>query len=470
MHRLRYLAIAVMLAATACGGQTIPAPVAGSSPNLPISIVGTERIGWYQMAADASQVSRYQYTAYVDDAPFALGDAFCQSSATTVFTCTASLPQMSVGPHRIEITSSETAGSRLESARSSPIYVVVVAANAATAIGAASVAARVITTFDGTRVAVETLATGLDAPSALAATADGRIFVAQGSGDVSVWQGGQILSTPAVRLSDVQRVSGMGLVGMTLHPEFATNGRVYMACMGRSRNGALVNRIIRFRELNNVFGEAAVILEDPVAVVSSRPPRIRFGPDRKLYIAFPAADWPTADSSASYAGKILRFNDDGTTPRDNPQSSPIISAGHAVTGGFDWQPNSGRFWLTERDRQGRDVLGSLSPAFESALAASFESAVDASGTAFYPAGLPGAFTNDLFIAGLAGQQLRRVHFNPRDATRVDSTERLLEGQYGRLSDVIAGPDGVLYLSTSNRGLASAAADDDRLLRLIPAKP
>ena len=90
--------------------------------------------------------------------------------------------------------------------------------------------------------------------------------------------------------------------------------------------------------------------------------------------------------------------------------------------------------------------------------------------AFYPASVLSAFTNDLFIAGLTGQHLRRIHFSPRDATRVDSTERVLDGQFGRLSDVIAGPDGRLYVSTSNRGLASAAADDDRLLRLSSAKP
>jgi glucose/arabinose dehydrogenase len=76
-----------------------------------------------------------------------------------------------------------------------------------------------------------------------------------------------------------------------------------------------------------------------------------------------------------------------------------------------------------------------------------------------------AFANDLFIAGLAGQQLRRVRFSPADATRVDSTESLLAGEYGRFSDVIVGPDGAIYLATSNRGLSSAAADDDRLLRL-----
>jgi glucose/arabinose dehydrogenase len=368
---------------------------------------------------------------------------------------------MSAGSHRLEITALY---SGLESPKSESLYVLVAGTKSAVAARAGTLP-RTITTSDGVRVTVETLATGLDMPSALAATPDGRLFIAQGSGDVHVWQANQLLSTPAVTLAGVQRAPGVGLVGMALDTNFAANGHVFVAYVGRARDGAIVNRVVRFRELKSVFAEATVILEDPVDVVAARPPRIRMGRDRKLYVAFPAVDWRTADSFASYSGKILRINEDGTTPRDNPRSSPIISASHAASGSFDWQPSSGRLWLSERDRQGRDVLGYFSAGFDSAVAASFASSLDASGAAFYPPNAQSDFANDLFIAGLAGQQLRRVHFNPRDAIRIDSTENLLEGQYGRLSDVIAGPDGALYVSTSNRGAASSGPDDDRLLRV-----
>ena len=327
----------------------------------------------------------------------------------------------------------------------------------------------VVTTLDGTRIIVDTIATGLDTPSALAMTADGRIFVAQASGVVSVWQGNQLLSSSTPALRDVQRVAGAGLIGMTLDPQFGSNHRIYLAYVGR-RGETLVNRIVRFRELNNVLSEAVVILEDAVAVAGPRPPRIRFGPDQKLYVAFPAADWPTVDSYASYAGKILRLNDDGTTPRDNPRFSPIVSTGHVATAGFDWQPKSGRLWLAEYDRQGRDVLGFLSPAFETSRATVLDSAMAASGAAFYPATAFPAFSNDLFVASTAGQHVQRVHFDSRDPSRVDSTEQLLQGKFGRIGDVMAGSDGMLYVCTSNRGLPSAVGADDLLLRLSPARP
>jgi glucose/arabinose dehydrogenase len=467
MLRLRCWALAVALAATACGSQnpsTPPTPpIPGSSPDSPVTITGTERIGWNQ-SGSTGQIADYQSTAYVDDQPFAL-DTVCQSTGT-VFLCLAPLPPMLSGPHRIEITQSNAG---LESARSAPLYVVLALVKGSAPAGAGR-ASSVITAADGTRISVETLATGLDAPSALSATPDGRLFIAQASGEVSVWQAGRILPVPGVELRDVQRVSGVGLIGMTLHPDFSTNGLVFVAYVGRDRNGRPVNRISRFREFNNTFGESIVILEDRAEVAPLTAPRIRFGPDKKLYVAFPASDWPTADNLGSYGGKILRLNEDGTTPRDNRRASPILSAGHIAIGGIDWQPGSGRLSLAGRNREGRDVLSFLSPESEVAVVLPLASALDSSGGAFYTENALAPFKNDLFISGLASRQLRRVHFNARDLTRIDSIESLLDGQYGRLGDVITGPGGVLYVSTSNRGAGLSAVDDDRVLRLGPAKP
>jgi glucose/arabinose dehydrogenase len=98
-------------------------------------------------------------------------------------------------------------------------------------------------------------------------------------------------------------------------------------------------------------------------------------------------------------------------------------------------------------------------------ASTFESLVDPSGAAFYPQQRIAAFANDLFIAALNGRHLRRVHFNREDPKRINLTEHLFDGVYGRISDVAVGPDGALYLSTSNAGTTSATGGDDRLLRV-----
>jgi len=84
---------------------------------------------------------------------------------------------------------------------------------------------------------------------------------------------------------------------------------------------------------------------------------------------------------------------------------------------------------------------------------------------FYPLQRIAGFANDLFIAALNGRHLRRVHFNRSDPKRIDVTEHLFDGLYGRISDVAVGPDGALYFSTSNAGTTSATAGDDRLLKV-----
>ena len=69
-------------------------------------------------------------------------------------------------------------------------------------------------------------------------------------------------------------------------------------------------------------------------------------------------------------------------------------------------------------------------------------------------------------SGLRGESLYRVALDPADPTAVSGFERLLQGQYGRLRDVVEGPDGALYLATSNRdGRGSPRPTDDRLLRI-----
>jgi glucose/arabinose dehydrogenase len=213
-----------------------------------------------------------------------------------------------------------------------------------------------------------------------------------------------------------------------------------------------------------VFGEAAVILEDAVVEPPQRTPRIRFGPDHKLYVAFPAAA-AVSHQDSSYNGKMLRINDDGTTPRDNPGYSPVISAGHRAPGAFDWQPASGQLWVSERGWDDRDrlkVTGSSNPSY------AFDSLVDSAAAAFSPStSAIAGFRHDLFIAGLGGKHIRRVRFDPSAPTQVSSTERLVADQFGRISDVVTGPDGLIYFCTSNRrNSLDAAADNDRVARLV----
>ena len=77
----------------------------------------------------------------------------------------------------------------------------------------------------------------------------------------------------------------------------------------------------------------------------------------------------------------------------------------------------------------------------------------------------------MFFATLVGQHVHRVRFDPAEVGRVVGDERLLESRFGRIRDVVTGPDGALYFTTNNRdGRGVPEADDDRTLRIVPASP
>jgi glucose/arabinose dehydrogenase len=98
----------------------------------------------------------------------------------------------------------------------------------------------------------------------------------------------------------------------------------------------------------------------------------------------------------------------------------------------------------------------------------YSPAVAPAGAAFYDLGAIPQWTGSLFFATLAGQHLHRLVPDGSDPMRIVAEERLYEGQFGRLRDVVQGPDRALYVTTSNRdGRGSPRAGDDRILRIGP---
>ncbi len=450
------------LLTSACAGSSAPQPPSGGAGSTePIAITGTEKIAWDQPADDAGQLARYRYIGYVDGAPQLLADARCDSNTTSgLFLCTAGVPPMSVGLHRLQLAAKEADGLERLSNLSAALAVNLIARKIS---GLNQRITREGSTSDGIPLIVETLAAGLTAPSALGTASDGRVFIAERNGRVLVLENGQLLPDPALELADVVQTGDTGLVGLALHQDFNTNGRVFIAYTARDSEDGFVNRVVRLRDVRSRFGQPAVILEDRVRAAPPRTPRIAVGPDGAVYVVFAASDRSTAESFASYAGKILRINEDGTTPRDNPGATPVIAIAEGVAGGFDWQPASGNLWLAARDWQGRDFVKSA--LLKGAVSSFVDSTVDPSAVTFYGRRLISGFADNMFIAALAGMHIRRVRFSRGDPGRIEGTERLLDGKYGRISVVAAGADGALYFCTSNAGTAFASAAGDLLLRL-----
>jgi glucose/arabinose dehydrogenase len=341
----------------------------------------------------------------------------------------------------------------------------------------------VATATDGTRFEARPIATGLDTPTSLAFAPDGRLFIAERPGRVRVVDRGQLRRAPALTLDDVSVGDGAGLLGLTLDPAFADNGFVYLFYT-RARSGAPpAQRVVRYREVANVLSQPVVLLDDLPAGHDRGGGGLRVGPDGLLYVS--VGDGGVADAAqdlASYAGKILRVRRDGTTPRGNPFMSPIYAVGYRNPLGLAWHPSTGELWATDRGRPGTaggDEVNlvraganhgwpmaeglATRPGMERP-ALLLSASPGPAGLAFYDAEAIPGFRNDLFLAAQTGAHLLRVRFDPREPRRIIATERLLDGRFGRLRDVIIGPDGALYVATGN---GSPDAPDGQIIRLGP---
>jgi glucose/arabinose dehydrogenase len=340
---------------------------------------------------------------------------------------------------------------------------------------------------------VETLIGHLEVPWSIVWAPDGRMFFTERSGRVRVFENGKLRPDPLFTVPDVEPTGESGLMSIALHPQFAANHWLYLsyAYKGDGQNV----RVVRFRETNGGLSDRKVIIEGIPAAQFHAGCRLRFGPDAKLYVTTgDATRRELAQQLDSLAGKTLRLNDDGTVPADNPfvgqanARAEIWSYGHRNSQGLDFQPGTNLMFQTEHGPSGFDGPGGgdefnvvergknygwpvihhtqTHAGMEAPLLEYTPACAPASGVFYRGAAFP-EFRGNFFFGCLAGTRLIRVVL---DGRRVVSQENLLSGKYGRIRDVAEGPDGYLYFSTSNHdGRGTPAVDDDRIIRLVPAK-
>jgi aldose sugar dehydrogenase len=337
---------------------------------------------------------------------------------------------------------------------------------------------------------VETVAEGLEVPWSIVFAPDGRILFTERPGRVRVIKDGQLVAQPMHTLADVEPSGESGLMGLALHPKFATNHWLYLS-YAVTRNRVAV---VRFVERDGALTGRKVILDGIPAAQYHAGCRLKFGPDGKLYVTTgDATDRSIAQKLESLGGKILRVNDDGSVPRDNPfvtrkGARPEIWAyGSRNSQGIDWQPGTGALFETEHGPSGfdgpgggdelnivpkgsnlgwplvhhRDTrAGTVAPLLE------YTPAVAPASGAFYTDAAIPEFKGNFFFGGLRGEALIRVEVS---GSRVVKQSKMMTN-YGRIREVAMGPDGGLYFSTSNRdGRGRPVATDDRILRIVPAR-
>jgi glucose/arabinose dehydrogenase len=268
-------------------------------------------------------------------------------------------------------------------------------------------------------------------------------------------RGGRLtrLGGPSAQVEGVVESGEAGLMGL----EIDRQGRKFLMYTARDEN-----RIVRLEP----GGSQKVLVGGIRAASIHDGGRLRLGPDGQLYAGTgDASQTALAPDPASPNGKILRVD---------PESgrSAVFSRGHRNVQGLCFAPG-GRLLSTEHGPNGGDEVNAVTdgsdggwPATSGNGIKNYSPSVAPTGCAVYAADLIPQWKGSMLFTTLRGQSLRRLSFGADGS--VSGEEVLYEGEYGRLRDVAVGPDGAVYLATSNRdGRGSPAETDDRILKVAP---
>ena len=366
---------------------------------------------------------------------------------------------------------------------------------------------------------------GFFRPSALAFLPSGDILVAERSGALRIVRKGALDPQPIANMPPVVKGPGrrFGLWDVAVHPRFAENGLIYFTYLkpdptdkpvpqagGEDQVGTSVLARGRFdgahslTDVKDLFVSNARTNGFSVA-------RLLFAPDGKIFmsIGMPLRDKAhgganrvgtaeQAQEPGSHAGKILRLNDDGTVPSDNPfvgkpgYQPEIYALGFRDPLGMIIHPQSGELWEVEHGPQGGDELNIVKagrnygwPVISYGRAYTGEATKGTGGTGpelgvptapgmeepflfWVPVIAPGGmilhtgdkfpqWKGNLLIGGMASTQLHHVVMNQRGLPV--RREALMTELKQRIRDVKQGPDGLVYLTTDHEAGA--------LLRIEP---
>lgn len=298
------------------------------------------------------------------------------------------------------------------------------------------------------------IAEGLSWPWELVSLPDGSILITERPGNLLLIRNGE----ERIPIDGVRHVGEGGLLGMALHPEFEQNGWLYLY-ITYEVPGQVLNRVERYVLRDNHLSERFVIVEDILGSSIHDGGRIKFGPDGKLYITTGDAGIPEISQNLeSLNGKILRLNDDGSIPDDNPFGNSVWSTGHRNAQGLAWDSH-GRLWSTEHgpsgSETGNDEVNLIEPGKNYGwpllrgmqTREGFTPPVIESGRndTWAPSGA--VIVDDvLYFAGLRGAAIYRV---PVDGMGMDTFEVLFKNEFGRIRNVVVSPEGQLWIMTSN---------------------
>jgi glucose/arabinose dehydrogenase len=335
---------------------------------------------------------------------------------------------------------------------------------------------------------VVTVADQLIQPWSIAFIPGGDMLITERPGRLRIVRNGKLLPQPVDGIPKVFHSSQGGLLEVMPHPDFAANRLLYISYSKPGATDAEARTaLIRGRFENDRLTDVKELFQ---AVASGRnhfSGKIAF--DGKGYLFLSAGDRQVppegnleahpAQDLTNHHGKIIRLHDDGRVPTDNPFVSragakpEIWSYGHRNVQGMAFHPETGDLWANEHGPQGGDELNRIQPGRNygwpvigfgvnyttgSAIHAGtmrqgmeqpvrvWVPSIGISGMLFYTGDRFPQWKGNLFVGGMAGQQLSRLTLSGQ---RITNEEELVQ-QMGRIRDIRQGPDGLIYLVTDDR--------------------
>ncbi len=343
----------------------------------------------------------------------------------------------------------------------------------------------------------ETITEGLSHPWGLDFLPDGSAIVTERDGSMHLVASDGTLSGEVEGVPDVWANGQGGLLDVALAPDFAETGTIFFTFSeaGDGGAGTAVGRATLVTDgtprLENV--ETIFSMERKTTRRQHFGSRIAFHDDGTLF--FTTGDrgqGPRSQDAADHAGKVMRLNQDGTVPEDNPGATTegwqpeIWSIGHRNPQGMTWDPVTNAIWINEHGPRGGDELHQPraglnygwpiitqgvnydgSPVGEGLTEAEgleqpayfWDPSPALSGLAVSEGEMFPEWQGDFLMGALAQQSLIRLERN--EAGVIGEEERLFEGELGRIRDVAVAPDGALWLlvDAANGGIVRVSRGD-----------
>lgn len=375
---------------------------------------------------------------------------------------------------------------------------------------------------------MEVLARDIETPWGLAFLPDGRLLVTERPGRIKIIPKDKGPVVAVTGLPKVWERQDAGMFDVEVHPEYAKNGWIYVSyaeplpnytppppppegapapapAPGRGGRGPQTPSIpsmtvvIRGKiNAQNEWTEQQVIYRAPLDLYTAS--NVHFGSrftfDKLGHLFFTIGErgvMADAQDLGKPTGKIHRVNDDGSVPKDNPfvnkpGALPTIwSYGHRNPQGLAWDPVTGKLWESEHGPQGGDEINVIEPGknygwgvitmgVQQGITKRSEPGMEQpvvyytptiapSGMTFYTGDRYPGWKNNLFVSALAGQQLRRLETKGDTVT----AQEAVFTQFGRVHDVIQGPDGLLYVTLQLPGQVLSASTPGMVARLVPVQ-